>query len=408
MISKITIDSFKSLQHVEVELGTINVFIGANGSGKSNFLEAFGILGAAAAGRVDDEALLRRGVRPGVPQLYKSAFPTTPAERRPNIYFGASNNAAHYEVALYNPMKDPKPAWRYMSEFLGSDGQKIVGRSPRRREQLEPGLFLNPDQGFAALKAVLLETSHPARQLLDQLSNFAIFCANTPTLRGLSPDQQPREPVGLSGGRLPEALGELLKARTKSRSGPDGSLQEKLNQAQSLIDWAKNFGYAPSAAMPLSPSAAASQLVVRFVDRYMAEKRNILTGYDASEGALYILFATVLALHEKSPSVFAIDNVDQALNPLLARKLTAEICNWILSSPWPRQVLITAHNPTVLDALPLREDPRVRLYTLDRDNRGRTAVRRVEVTDKMLDMAAKGWTLSRMWVNKLIGGVPDV
>ena len=140
----------------------------------------------------------------------------------------------------------------------------------------------------------------------------------------------------------------------------------------------------------------------------MTKKRNILTGYDASEGALYILFAAVLALHEKSPLVFAIDNVDQALNPLLARRLTAEICSWILSSPWPRQVLMTAHNPAVLDALPLRDDPRVRLYTLDRDNRGRTAIHRVEITDKMLDMANKGWTLSRMWVNKLIGGVPDV
>src|SRR5207244_9393123 len=118
-----------------------------------------------------------------------------------------------------------------------------------------------------------------------------------------------------------------------------------------------NIRSAASASVPLSPSAAASQRVVQFFDRYMTKERNTLTGYDASEGALYILFAAVLALHPKSPEVFAIDNLDQALNPLLAKRLSAEICSWILSSPWPRQVLMTAHNPAVLDALPLAADP---------------------------------------------------
>ena len=73
-IARLKINDFKSLKDVEVELGQVNVLIGANGAGKSNLLEAIGILGAAASGRVDDQALLRRGVRPGVPELYKSAF----------------------------------------------------------------------------------------------------------------------------------------------------------------------------------------------------------------------------------------------------------------------------------------------------------------------------------------------
>src|SRR3989440_10042635 len=71
MLKSVKVESFKSLENVEVELGLVNVFIGANGSGKPNLLEAIGVLGAAANGRVDDEALLRRGVRPGLPVLYK-------------------------------------------------------------------------------------------------------------------------------------------------------------------------------------------------------------------------------------------------------------------------------------------------------------------------------------------------
>src|SRR4030042_4283816 len=75
MIDKVHFKWFKSIEDVEFEPGRVNVLIGANGSGKSNLLEALGVLGAAASGRVDDEALLRRGVRPGVPRLYKTAFP---------------------------------------------------------------------------------------------------------------------------------------------------------------------------------------------------------------------------------------------------------------------------------------------------------------------------------------------
>src|SRR5437667_8368667 len=106
---------------------------------------------------------------------------------------------------------------------------------------------------------------------------------------------------------------------------------EAFQQVLSLIDCAKNFGSAASASVPLSPSAAASPRVVRFTDRYMTKERNVLTAYDASEGALYILFAAVLALHPKSPGCFAIDNLDQALNPRLAQRLVEYVCQWILT-----------------------------------------------------------------------------
>src|SRR5947208_15525417 len=102
MITKLTVRYFKSLESVEVALGQMNVFVGANGSGKSNLLEAMGVLSAAAAGRVDDEALLRRGVRPGVPKLYKSALPG-PHRPKP-IDFSDENANAVYDVRIWNPL----------------------------------------------------------------------------------------------------------------------------------------------------------------------------------------------------------------------------------------------------------------------------------------------------------------
>jgi hypothetical protein len=69
---------------------------------------------------------------------------------------------------------------------------------------------------------------------------------------------------------------------------------------------------------------------------------------------------------------------------------------------------MTTQNPLVLDGLPL-DDDRVRLFTVDRDNRGATQVKRFQVTDEFRKIAKdKDWPLSRMWVNGLIGGVPNV
>jgi predicted ATPase len=53
MIQSITIEGFRSICSVEVSLRPINILIGANGSGKTNFLEAFILLGAAHARQLD-------------------------------------------------------------------------------------------------------------------------------------------------------------------------------------------------------------------------------------------------------------------------------------------------------------------------------------------------------------------
>ncbi len=55
MIKSIAIEGFKSLEKVAIKLGSINIFIGANGSGKSNFLEAIRILQGIGYGFAIDE-----------------------------------------------------------------------------------------------------------------------------------------------------------------------------------------------------------------------------------------------------------------------------------------------------------------------------------------------------------------
>src|SRR2546425_426909 len=82
----------------------------ANGAGKSNLLEALGVVGAAAFGSVEPETLRYRGVRPGLPSLYKSSFRGKALRRI--ITMEASSPNASYRVGLDNPITSPSPKWR--------------------------------------------------------------------------------------------------------------------------------------------------------------------------------------------------------------------------------------------------------------------------------------------------------
>ena len=394
MLERLSVRTFKSLDEVTVELGVVNVFIGANGSGKTNLLEALGVLAAAADGKVDDQTLLARGVRPGLPALYKSAFPARPGERvHPHLFFGArSTSQAKYEISLHNPLRDPKPAWRFKTERWEDTDNHIVGRSPAQRVKA------NPELGLAALNAVEAPEG-AALDLLRLLQGYVVFSPATAVLRGVAPETQPRRPVGLSGGNLPRAIRDLLEQKGSEQICED---------VGDLLDWADDFGWSTADQMRLSPTAAATKDVIRFRDRFMRKGRNVLSGYDASEGTLYALFLAVVAGHEASPALCAVDNADHGLNPRLARSLMRCLCRWYLESSRRRQILLTTHNPLVLDGLAL-QDERVRLFTVSRTRSGRTAVRRVVIDDPLRRAAEEGWSLSRLWVmGHLGGGVPNV
>ncbi len=49
MIAEIQIQNYKSIDKLRLELGRVNVFIGENGAGKSNILEAIALAAAPAA-----------------------------------------------------------------------------------------------------------------------------------------------------------------------------------------------------------------------------------------------------------------------------------------------------------------------------------------------------------------------
>lgn len=393
MIRTIQIDGFKSIVSQSVELGRVNCFIGANGTGKSNILEAIGILGAAANGKVDDESLMRRGVRAGMPSLYKTSFE---AGRVPSqIKLAAKGQyGEEFRISLLNPLENPKPAWSFKTEYLSDGTEEIVSRGVRARKS-----NLASSAGLSALKVVELATENKAARLIQGLQNYAIYCPNTPTLRGTVQDTQSRDPLGLSGGRLAEGFAEFRKNILDN----DEDLQDSVLE---LVDWVADIDTTDAAGSLLSSSAARGKYVLRFTDRFMKKSRNKLTAYDASEGALYVLFCAILCLSPNAPKLLAVDNLDQALNPRLVTRLTAKLAAWLKQADPERQLLFTAHNPAVLDGLDLTDDE-VRLFAVERNSDGHTQINPIKPSTELLALNEE-YPLSRLWLMGRLGAIPNV
>ena len=336
LIRHVSVKGFKSLQEAQLDLGAVNVFIGANGVGKSNFLEALGVMGAASFRSVEPEALRYRGVRPGLPTLYKSAFAKRPGAARAVtrlITLEAQSERADYRVSLDNPIVETTRPWGIHSETLQGDSGDLLTRSPRGFNV--PGVVKRPAKAVRreetfARQAVALRPDDGAADLLDRLSDYAIYTPTTGVLRGIEQDIS-RQPVGLSGSGLANAVGDLINS---PRRGDFGVYDT--DDLWDLIDWSDQIAVVPAQKTSLSPAVSAGSYVVRFRDKYMKDKRNTLSAYDASEGALYVLFLLALSCHPEAPLTFAVDNFDHALHPRLAASLTRLVCEGILRKPIDR------------------------------------------------------------------------
>jgi hypothetical protein len=332
-----------------------------------------------------------------LPRLYKSSFTSaqTPAHISLSAADAESTDAggAVFRISLFNPLDNPNPAWHFKTEYLFDGRDEIVSDGIRGSKNL------TKDKGLSALKLVELDPGNRAALLMAALQNYAIYTPSTATLRGMVGDPQARDPLGLSGGRLAETFSEFKKTRLD----PDEDL---LDDVLELVDWVKNVDTTTTAGSLLSPSVARTKNVLRFTDRFMKEGRNTLTAYDASEGALYILFSAILCLSSQAPKVFSIDNIDQALNPRLAAALIRKISSWLQKTDVDRQLVFTAHNPAVLDGLDLADDE-VRLFAVDRNSEGQTVGKRIEMTPDLVALQ-KDHPLSRLWLMGNLGAVPNV
>ena len=412
MINSLSIRNFKSIASAQLEFGRVNLFIGANGSGKSNLLEALGLYSSCLSRGIDSDILSSKGVRLSAARIFKSSFKKQPTPSL--IGLAGSMNGAKYSAALRT--KANSSQLEFSSESLTEGHSRILvrrlGRSRMVRsdaaEQPAAPVDATPHRGLWDTHGALASVTPRTRAELNGIAKYVIYAPQTAFMRGLVIDSRGTEPLGLTGGRLPQAVREILAQRTSAKR-----MEQDIKEILQIIwtpGWAELVRVGPPKSDVIPDALSGQKEVIYIIDKFMKRNRNTLSLYDASEGTVFLLFVAAILAHAESPPVFALDNVDGTLNPSMVRALVGHIvkitCDRATNSEEteirPKQVFLTSHNPSALDAIDLFEADQ-RLFVVSRNDEGHTTFEWIRPAEGMTKeewiTAKNGTNLSQLWLD---------
>lgn len=387
MLNEVRIRNFKSIVDLKIELGRFNVFIGENGCGKSNILEALATASCGWGREFGVEDLFQQGVRVAQPALMTAAFDEQSADLPITVTIDTDRDC--FVVSLAALMGDKSARWHELSATLRLLTLQLQNDpTPEERPVLEAlaarirGMVLI-DGGETRL-GLRLELA--PRWLRD----FAIYSAVTPSLRGTETISR-RVPLGLHGEGLDVLIAGL----------PSVDFEELVRRSH-FISWLDEVVLDRDDRLKFDGhKLGRSVSTLYFRDRFLDARRNLFSAENANEGVLHALFHLALFVSAETPKVFGIDNLETSLNPRLCRMLTKELA--ALARERDKQALVTTHNPAVLDGLNLHDDDQ-RLFVVSRNDDGHTQVKRVRV--KPQPEEGTRYMLSELWMRGHLGGIP--
>lgn len=391
VLRKMHIEGFKSIGKDSIELGRVNVFIGANGSGKTNVLEAIAMAGAARANDLNLEGLYSRGVRVSRPDQIISSF--VDSSQRSSVEFKLNFDDAG-ELFTYDFSLTPAHQQDIYTRWIDLAEEQLYPEY--LLEHIQEVTLANP--GISGQKildevnVLIREKGLRRGEKYDQLlTEYLIYDLNTKSLRGINPGGSKKTPLGING----EGLDVFITSMANKE-------KQDLYQAKLFFDWLGEIITDKDDRLKLQGLKAGKSIsTLYFKDVYMQEKKNTLSAENSNEGILHILFYLALFTSDKTPRLIAIDNIETALNPRLCETLMQKIVE--LCYRMQKQVLITTHNPAILDGLNLLDDEQ-RLFEVYRNDEGHTKTRRIKFKSDLSNK--KEYRLSEMWMSGLLGAVP--
>ncbi len=378
MLKKLTVQGFKSIERQTIELGSLNVLIGANGSGKSNLLAALSFFRTSALGHLD----VRVKQMGGADRVLYHGKKTTKA-----CFFACESEAFSYEQTLIPVAGDRLEVAKEGLSILGEEVEWSEGGADI--DSLEARLR---DEEDRHLKEAVARGELAEEEAKAELHAF------------------PSAKQHIEGWRTYHLHDTSATAAVKSTCNIDDNryLREDAANLAAYLYWLKLKQLGEYRRI-----VSTIRLAAPYFDDFVLEplrhnertirlvwkQRNTDAYFDAdslSDGTLRFMSLTTLLNQPRwsMPTLIVIDEPELGLHPLAIR-LLAEMLD---AASEHTQVLVATQSVTLLDNFPIEQ-----VIVADHDGKG-SVFRRLKADDYRLWL--ENFSVGELWEKNVLGGRP--
>lgn len=376
-ITHLTVKGFKSLHDVELELTPFTVLIGANGSGKSNFIDFFRMLGYAFGSSQGNlqTYVARKGNASSL--LYYGPGQTRSIDA--SIQFDGENQWSRYAFSLTWGAPD---TLFFASEEL--QYQRAHDSIPRRAQlgsgQPESRVHTVADQATDDWQR---KVARVFRHRLRQIQAYHFHDTSDQANIRLTQDRTRADYLLHHGGNLAVFLSAL-------QENNPGHYHRILDAVRLVAPFIKDFVLDPLVENPRS-------LLLRWMDR----SGEVFGPHQLSDGTIRaIALVTALLQPEATmPSVILFDEPELGLHPAAV----ALVASLLQSASKQRQVIVATQSPILI-----RRFPPECVVVVERheDGAGRGESRFTRLSTEALELWLEDYDLGELYEKSVTGGRP--
>lgn len=355
MLKNIEIKGYKSIKELSLDLRSINILIGANGVGKSNFISFFKLVN-----NIFEQRLEQYSLKSGIDNL---------------LHFGRKNTKE-----IFGYLNFGKNSYAFTLE-PSEDGNLFIQRED---SIYDSGGRYNPTSFEMNKKESAIKTSDTKRNvyLRGYLESYKIYhfhdTSSSAPLRSkcnINDNRMLKE----DGGNLPAYLYFLQEKHPKT-------FRRIEKVISSVVPFFESFNLAPDA------------LDEERIQLEWMEKSHPETYFNAShlsDGSLRFIALTTLLMQPNLPSVIIIDEPELGLHPASINKLSGLIKS---ASSEKCQIIISTQSVNLVDNF-LPED----VITVDRKE-DESFITRLD--EKLLETWLQEYSLGDLWTKSVLKGQP--
>ena len=393
MLATFTLKDFKSFREARLPLGPLTVLIGANAAGKSNAIEALRLLSWLAQGQklsaiqyaVNSADRVVRGrvedlCHRGQSQFGLGCVTDDPHWNRLDMQISLRDSELHISAEKIDAVSAAVPLYEIDQPSTGPNTDACVAYNNFLRGSKKPHVTVSDQMAvFAQFEsAVRFEAGHKtaqdtiptvAKRYQNLLSNILFLDPVPARMREYSFTNDKRL-LG-DGTNLSSVLHRLWGADADAGTEPSAT------QRAAILAFIQSLPEQDIAGLGFL-DGPRGEVMVQLLETFGGKP----TAYDASllsDGTLRVLAIAAAMLSAPEGSLVVIEEIDNGVHPSRARHLLDSIRS--IAERRRLRVLLSTHNPALLDALPDVAVPDVVFCYRDQASGASKLVRMHEIPD---------------------------